>query len=238
MSEPTPSQVESPPTRAPNGSPAASPPGITPLLGTPHTAAIIPIPPGYEILCELGKGGMGVVYRARHCALDRPVALKYLRAELAHHPTTVARFLYEARITARLEHPGIPPVHEVGTLPDGRPFLAMKLINGRTLDQLLREEGSDPTRWLGIFEDICQAVGYAHSEGVIHRDLKPGNVMVGAFGEVQVMDWGLAKTLRSSPLPEQDSKDSWATAQPEANLATGPDLTRAGSVLNDSTQQR
>src|SRR5262249_37502799 len=137
-------------------------------------------PPGYEILCELGEGGMGVVYRARHCALDRPVALKYLQPRLASHTASVARFTYEARITARLQHPGIPPVHEVGTLPDGRPFLAMKLIQGRTLADLLREQGPSPTRWLGVFEAICQAVGYAHSQGVIHRDLKPGNVMVGA----------------------------------------------------------
>src|SRR5207237_1108947 len=109
--------------------------------------------------------------------LGRSVALKYLQERLAHDPNAVARFVSEARVTARLQHPGIPPVHEVGTLPDGRPFLAMKLVEGRTLDQLLLEEGRGAPRWLAVFEAICQAVGFAHAHGVIHRDLKPGNVM-------------------------------------------------------------
>src|SRR5262249_58121712 len=95
------------------------------------------------------------------------------------------RFVGEARITGQLQHPGIPAVYQVGTLPDGRPFLAMKLIEGRTLDRLLREQGPGAGRWLAAFEQVCQAVGYAHAQGVIHRDLKPGNVMVGSFGEVQ-----------------------------------------------------
>jgi serine/threonine-protein kinase len=161
-----------------------------PVLGkqeSPPTLA------GYEVLGEVGEGGMAVVYRARHAALDRRVAVKVLRPQLAGHPSVVSRFLYEARVTARLQHPGVPPVHEVGTLPDGRPFLAMKLIQGRTLHELLQERGPGAARWLGVFEAVCQAVAYAHSEGIIHRDLKPSNVMVGAFGEVQVMDWGWRK---------------------------------------------
>src|SRR5262245_7362215 len=109
------------------------------------------------------------------------------------------RFVNEARITGQLQHPGIPAVHQVGTLPDGRPFLAMKLIKGNTLDAIVNVR-ADPSaergRLLGVFEAICQAVGYAHAHRVIHRDIKPANVMVGAFGEVQVMDWGLAKTLQ------------------------------------------
>src|SRR5262249_28748852 len=129
----------------------------------------------------------------------RPVALKFLQGRYEPRSPIAARFLAEARITARLQHPGIPPVHHVHELPDGRPFLVMKLIAGRTLDELLRDQGPDPSRWLGVFEAICQAVGYAHSNGVIHRDLKPSNVMVGAFGEVQVMDWGLAKVVGGEP---------------------------------------
>jgi DNA-directed RNA polymerase specialized sigma24 family protein len=134
-------------------------------------------------------------YRARDAALDRPVALKTLRPRHAGSPAALARFVSEAAVTGRLHHPGVPPVHAVGTLPDGRPFLAMKLIEGRTLHELLREQGHSPARWLAAFEVVCQAVGYAHSQGFIHRDLQLGNIMVGAFGEVQVMDWGLAKTL-------------------------------------------
>ena len=134
---------------------------------------------------------------------------------------TARRFLDEARITGRLQHPGIPAIYRVGTFDDGRPFLAMKLIGGDTLEHLLKVR-TDPDaasaaapnhfermahgmfdrlaaflesgRFLAIFEHVAQAVGYAHQEGVIHRDLKPANVMVGAFGEVQVMDWGIARS--------------------------------------------
>jgi serine/threonine-protein kinase len=145
---------------------------------------------------------MGVVYRAHDPALDREVAVKVLTDRLAGHPTAVRRFSEEARVTGRLQHPAIPPVHEVGELPDGRPFLAMKLVRGRTLGGLLADR-TDPAldrgRLVAVFEQVCQAVGYAHSRGLIHRDLKPDNVMVGAFGEVQVMDWGLAKVLPDPP---------------------------------------
>jgi serine/threonine protein kinase len=109
------------------------------------------------------------------------------------------RFAEEARVTASLQYPGIPPVHNVGVLAGGRPYVAMKLIQGQTLDLLLAcrpEPGHDRGRFVAAFEQLCQAVGYAHSKGVLHRDFKPANVM-GAFGEVQRMDWGLAKVLAS-----------------------------------------
>jgi serine/threonine-protein kinase len=204
-----------------------------PTLQPPQKMAL-PRIPGYEVVGEIGQGGMGIVYHARDCTLDRPVALKFLQQHYTHDPSVSSRFLYEAQITGQLQHPGIPPVHQLGTLPDGRPFLAMKLIQGRTLDALLREQGAGVTRWLAVFEAICQAVGYAHSKGVIHRDLKPSNIMVGAFGEVQVMDWGLAKRLGerrgSSPPSRRDDPDPDAIrppvpGQPQADL-TGP-----GSVL-------
>jgi hypothetical protein len=199
------------------------------------SAAVLEAPPGYEILCELGQGGMGVVYRARDRALDRPVAVKFLQQCFASDSLAGSRFLYEARITGRLQHPGIPPVYQVGTLPDGRPFLAMKLIQGRTLEQLLREQGPGEARWLGVFEAICQAVGYAHSRNVIHRDLKPANIMVGAFGEVQVMDWGLAKVpttpVATAPLPDEIDPEATRPPQPGQSPWTAVDLTRAGSVL-------
>src|SRR5262249_62382214 len=110
----------------------------------------------------------------------------------------VRRCAAEARVLARLQHRGLPPVHGRGELPDGRPFFTMKLIRGQTLEGLLRARrapSGDLPRFLGLFEQVCQAVAYAHSEEVIHRDLKPANVMVGAFGEVQVMDWNFAKEI-------------------------------------------
>src|SRR5262249_49638115 len=118
------------------------------------------------------------------------------------------RFLDETRLTGRLQHPGIPPVHEQGTLDDGRPYFTMKLIRGRTLDTLLKERASpldDLPRFVTIFGQVCQTVAYAHSQGVIHPDLKPHNIMVGAFGEVQVMDWGLAKVLASDNVADADT---------------------------------
>jgi tetratricopeptide (TPR) repeat protein len=201
----------------------------------PSAAALPASVAGYEVLGEIGQGGMGVVYHARDCSLDRPVALKLLQQRYAHDTSASRRFLYEAQITGQLQHPGIPPVHQLGTLPDGRPFLAMKLIQGRTLDALLREQGAGAARWLAVFDAICQAVAYAHSKGVIHRDLKPGNVMVGAFAEVQVMDWGLAKVLASQghPSPQPDETDPDTTSPPVSCQApwTPAEQTRAGTVL-------
>src|SRR5262249_15624581 len=143
--------------------------------------------------------GMGVVYRARDTALERDVAVKFLSERFAPDSPAAQRFLNEARITGQLQHPGIPAVHQVGSLPDGRPFLAMKLIKGCTVEERVKGRSGRSARrgrLLAVFEAACQAVGYAHAHRVIHRDLKPANVMVGAFGEVQVMDWGLAKVLR------------------------------------------
>ena len=139
---------------------------------------------------EIARGGMGVVYAAHDPTFDREVAVKVM-----HPGQDAARFVIESKVTAQLPHPGIPPVYALGALADGRPFLAMKLIHGRTLADELK--ASDLPPLLGAFEQICQTVGFAHSRDIIHRDLKPANVMVGAFGEVQVMDWGLAKHVGS-----------------------------------------
>jgi serine/threonine-protein kinase len=153
---------------------------------------------GYEVIEEVGHGGRGIVYRVTDPEMNRPLAVKVLRPELRGEPDAVRRFLEEAQVTGQLQHPGIVPVHAIGQLPDGRPYLVMKLIQGRTLAKLLAERPApahDLPGFLSIFQQVCQAVAYAHSRGVIHRDLKPANVMVGAFAEVQVMDWGLAKVL-------------------------------------------
>jgi tetratricopeptide (TPR) repeat protein len=150
----------------------------------------------YELHDLIAKGGMGAVYRAWDAALKRDVAVKVLLDHAQDFAPARRRFEYEATVTAQLQHPSVPPVYDLGTLVNGSPFLAMKLIKGQTLDARLRarpDAGHDRGHLVGVFEAICQAVGYAHSRGVLHRDLKPANVMVGPFGEVQVMDWGLAK---------------------------------------------
>jgi serine/threonine protein kinase len=162
---------------------------------TAAESSFLHVVPGYQIIDLLGEGGMGVVYRAREIAFDRDVAIKLLHSRYQSDSPGTRRFLEEARITAQLQHPAIPPVHHIGTLADGRPFLAMKLIKGETLADLLTTEPANRGRYIAAFAQVCQALAYAHSRKVIHRDLKPSNVMVGAFGEVLVMDWGLAKVL-------------------------------------------
>jgi serine/threonine protein kinase/tetratricopeptide (TPR) repeat protein len=202
----------------------------------------LPDIPGYEVTHEIARGGMGRVLAARDLTLDREVAVKVLLPGL--RTTEVGRrFVRESKITARLPHPGVPPVHHLGTLPDGRPFLTMKLIRGRTLADLLKDRkhpADGLPRLVQVFEQICQAVGFAHRAGVIHRDLKPHNVMVGEFGEVQVMDWGLAKELHPAGDPAGAVEDddgafvtrtrAWSQADepPTPGLA---DETRHGDVL-------
>ncbi len=161
-------------------------------------------PDGYEKHEIVGQGGMGIVYRARDVALDRDIAIKVLQPHFAADSAEAKRFVEEARITAQLQHPGIPAIHEVGTMANDRPFIAMKLIKGETLDALLKRPDARRTNFIATFEAIAFALGYAHSRHVIHRDLKPANIMVGAFGEVQVMDWGLAKVLDTHASPQRE----------------------------------
>jgi tetratricopeptide (TPR) repeat protein/tRNA A-37 threonylcarbamoyl transferase component Bud32 len=158
----------------------------------------------YEVGEEIARGGMGIVLRARDPVLNRDLAVKVLRPELLREFTEserrnlLRRFEEEAQITAQLQHPGIVPVHELGRDEAGLPFLVMKLVRGQTLEKLLNDRSApavDQAFFIGIFEQVCQAVAFAHAHSVLHRDLKPLNVMVGRFGEVQVMDWGLAKVL-------------------------------------------
>jgi serine/threonine-protein kinase len=142
----------------------------------------------------LARGGMGTVYTAQDKTLNRRVAIKVLDSSDLHG-VLEERLLREARVLAKLEHPGIVPVHDAGTLADGRVFYVMKFVEGSRVDQSVAGVSSLPER-LRLFLRICEAVSFAHSRGILHRDLKPANVMVGAFGEVLVMDWGLAKLLQ------------------------------------------
>jgi serine/threonine protein kinase len=148
----------------------------------------------YRALRFLGHGGMGSVWLAEDSVLQRPVALKILATE--NSPADLAaRLMQEAIVLARLEHPGIVPVHDAGTLPDGRTFYCMKHVEGQTLD---RYAGPLPLRErLRLFQRIAEPLAFAHSRGVIHRDLKPANIMIGPFGEVLIMDWGLARVMAS-----------------------------------------
>lgn len=148
----------------------------------------------YELRELIARGGMGVVYVAEDEKLNRRVALKVLDSTSAA-PELARRLIREARILAQLEHPGIVPVHDVGQLPDGRVFYTMKFVEGARLDRFVSQVNSLPER-LRLFLRICEAVAFAHARGVLHRDLKPANVMVGSFGEVLVMDWGLAKVFQ------------------------------------------
>ncbi|MCB9684650.1 MAG: SUMF1/EgtB/PvdO family nonheme iron enzyme [Alphaproteobacteria bacterium] len=145
----------------------------------------------YEDLGPIGQGGMGEVRRVRDRVLDRVLAMKFVHADLLGKPAAVERFLREARATARLQHPNIVPVHDLGTLPDGRVWFTMKEVRGQTLTDVI---GTWPLRRLiDVFHAVCRAVAFAHERGVVHRDLKPDNLMVGDHGDVTVLDWGLAK---------------------------------------------
>ncbi len=215
----------------------------------PSESAQFPRIAGYRITSQIAQGGMGRVYAAHDQTLDREVAIKTLLPN-----ANAERFTTEAKITAKLPHPNIPPVYALGRLDDGTPWLAMKRIHGQTLANLLegrqrslmgelptddvRGQFDDLPRFIHIFEQICQAVGFAHSRGILHRDLKPLNVMVGEFGEVQVMDWGLAKELarrQSSVLEEispDDARRRFAEGSTDNALPPVDDpQTRAGTIL-------
>ncbi len=181
--------------------------------------AALPDLPGdrYELHEPIGQGGMGTVYRATDRELEREVAIKVARVQIdAAH---AERLRAEARVLATLEHPGIVPVHDVGVLSDGRLFYVMKLVRGETLTTYL-QSAPELERRLGVFQRVCEAIAFAHERGIVHRDLKPDNIMVGAFGEVLVLDWGVAKLLGTTP----------HTTLPFATSAL-PGATQPGTVM-------
>jgi serine/threonine-protein kinase len=148
----------------------------------------------YDLGAVIGRGGMGEVVLARDLRIGREVAIKRLTAE-DPSDDSIARFVREARIQARLDHPAIVPVHELGCDAHGRPYFTMKRLAGTTLADLLAGGAQSLQRLLRAFIDAALAIGFAHARGIIHRDLKPGNIMLGDFGEVYVLDWGLAREL-------------------------------------------
>jgi serine/threonine protein kinase len=191
-----------PVTICPPGDPRVHP--QPPDGGSLSAAPFLPPNPSpgrrYRIHGEIARGGMGAVLRGHDSHLGRDVAIKVLLEGNAGEGEYVRRFVEEAQIAGQLQHPGVVPVYEFGRFANDLPYFTMKLVKGQTLARLLagrQDSRQDLPRFLKVFEQVGQTLAYAHSRAVIHRDLKPHNVMVGAFGEVQVMDWGLAKVLRS-----------------------------------------
>src|SRR5207249_5086294 len=181
------------------------------------------------------RGGMGAVIRAVDCDIRREVAVKYLLNQ--SDSKKKLRFIEEAQITGQLEHPNIVPIHEIGVDKEQRLFFAMKMVKGRSLAQVLDELRDQPqtaekewplSRLLNIFVNICHGLAYAHARNVVHRDLKPANIMVGDFGEVYVMDWGLAKMLKDP---------GWAGLEPPpaAPAVPRPDAKQAPETVGAKT---
>ena len=185
----------------------------------------------YTLGSEIGRGGMGVVYEAEDRELQRPVAIKVLALELTS-AEAVDRLRSEARTIARLEHPGVVPVHDVGVLPDGRAWYAMKLVRGESLPSFMARPRAT-TELLRVFLRICEPVAYAHSHGVVHRDLKPDNIMIGSFGEVLVLDWGLATAIASDSERLVAGTRGFMAPEQEQGLAptAGVDVFALGSIL-------
>src|SRR6516225_1319438 len=197
----------------------------------------------YQLQGEIARGGMGAVLRGRDVDLGRDLAVKVLLEKYVDRPEVARRFIEEAQIGGQLQHPGVVPVYDIGRFGD-RPFFTMKLVKGQTLAHLLAERADytqDRPRYLAIALQVAQTLAYAHAKGVIHRDLKPANVMVGAFGEVQVMDWGLAKVLAEGGVADeeranrshQEPEDVTTIRTARSSGSTGGfgTVTEAGSLL-------
>ncbi len=178
----------------------------------------------YRIDRELARGGMGIIFQAYDELLHRDVAIKLLQYQFQDRPIFHQRFVNEALLTSRLQHPCIIPIYDCGTAPDQRPYFAMKLVSGESLSHLLaiaRRHSVDRSTLLKTFEQVCQAVAYAHANGVLHLDLKPANVMVGEFGEVHLMDWGLART--------------WPPHDMEPLATDGPPRNKGGDTMRSES---
>jgi serine/threonine-protein kinase len=207
-------------------------------VGTPPTggADLTPLPAGerYQVVRLHAEGGLGAVHLAEDAELHRPVALKTIQDEYAADPAARRRFLREAEVTARLQHPGIVPVYGLTADAAGRPAYAMRFIEGEPLGDAIRRFHAAGARFdslefrqlLQRFVAVCNAIAYAHSRGVVHRDLKPANVMLGRFGETLVVDWGVARTIDRSPAEKADGE-----ATVRATVDAVGDRTQMGAAV-------
>jgi eukaryotic-like serine/threonine-protein kinase len=180
----------------------------------------------YRAIQFLGRGGMSTVWLAEDALLQRRVALKILALENSS-AALASRLMQEALVLARLEHPGIVPVHDAGTLADGRTFYCMKYVEGQTLDRHIA--GRSLRERLYLLQRIAEPLAFAHARGIVHRDLKPGNIMIGPFGEVLIMDWGLAKIV--GPSASDSALAALSGPEAQASPASGLKSTEHGSVL-------
>jgi len=214
----------------------STPPAPVQVPRTREASGVGPRAGKYHVQVEIARGGVGTVYRGTDSDLGREVAIKFLHEKYRDDPDLLQRFVEEAQIGGQLQHPGIVPVYDLG-LADEKPYFSMKLVKGRTLAAVLSERGErDPgrARLLALFLQVCQTMAYAHARGVVHRDLKPANVMMGAFGEVQVVDWGMGKVLHAPG--SGDAKRARTPAPAVSIIATvrsGEDGTKSlvGSVM-------
>ncbi|MHC4452591.1 MAG: serine/threonine-protein kinase, partial [Planctomycetota bacterium] len=181
----------------------------------------------YQTVGEIARGGVGIIYKGRDIDLGRDVAIKVLRDEYKEDPSVAERFMEEAQIGGQLQHPGIVPVYELGLDEQRRPYFSMKLVKGKTLAARM---GDGARRLLGIFEKVCETMAYAHARGVVHRDLKPANIMVGAFGEVQIVDWGFAKVLREGGIADEKARPDVSVIATVRSTGGGSESI-AGSVM-------
>jgi serine/threonine protein kinase len=238
---------------------SARPPAQLEPLVRPTAAALPTVGSGelwsqkLRVLDEIDRGGMSYVARGTDLTLHRELALKVSPLPRKQMPRAqLARFIEEAQITAQLEHPNVVPVHELGLDPEGRAYFSMKLVHGRSLEEILeRRQGGDAKtlsefglrRLLDVFLQVCQAIEYAHARGVVHRDLKPANIMVGDFGEVLVMDWGVAKLInrpdRAAPAIATDLDEASDVAEEAPPPGAGHDAQPASlSKISDVTSLR
>jgi eukaryotic-like serine/threonine-protein kinase len=188
------------------------------------TAARGALPERYQLGKQLGAGGMGEVLLASDRQIERDVAIKRMRMEPT--PGAVARFIREAKIQGRLDHPAIVPVHELATDAEGRPFFVMKRLTGTTLAEVIGRGTHSRQKLLRAFADVCLAIEFAHSRSIIHRDLKPANIMLGDYGEVYVLDWGVARML-----DEHDTREGERAAATSPDADTRDGATEVGAIL-------